>query len=298
MELWEQMVEFGKSWFYYPGLEWHLMLIAFGLALAFGAVWLLAHWPPLFKNRWLWVVGIFSAFFTLAAIIFIQIPLQYGINKGINAVFDSQTVQSWLLLIGLPLVLASGFVQEAAKIVPIIFWKRRAGGISPLMGMAIGALAGAGFGIFEAFYGIGSTLNAGWTTAAIQSDGFIGISPFWERFFTVAFHISVSAIAGYGVARGKAVMFYVIAALLHSLVNYSSIIYQYWFISTGGIFGGGHIAIVEMETYIAVIAVLVTGVAMLLRWSRRFHYPEEFLVDSPLETVATEASGESPAPTE
>jgi hypothetical protein len=45
---------------------------------------------------------------------------------------------------------------------------------------------------------------AGWTTQAIQIDGFLAIAGFWERFFAVGFHIAVSALAGYGLAKAKA----------------------------------------------------------------------------------------------
>jgi len=303
MGLWDQMLSFGKSWFSFPGVEWTLILVAIGIALAFGAIWLTAHWPPLFRYRWLWAVGIFSAFFTLAAIMFVQIPLQYGFSRGLGELFDNDTLRTWLLLTGLPSVLASGFVQEAAKMVPMIVWKRWSGrSITPAMGLAIGAIAGAGFGIFEAFWGISSVFRAGWTTAAIQADGFMGIAPFWERFFAIAFHIGASALVGYGLAKGKLVKFFIIAALLHSVLNYSSLIYQHWYLVTGGMLGG-YIAVVEMETYIAVVAVLVTAFVMLLRWSRRFHEPDDELpADTvtlpPGETAVIEPVEKVPAPTE
>lgn len=303
MTLWEQMVEFGKGWFVYPGLEWHLLLIAVGLALAIGALWLLAHWPPLFKGWKLWAAGVFGAFFTLAAIVFIQIPLQYLINKGLNAGFDAVTIQTWILLAGIPSVAASGFVQEAAKMVPIVFWWQRSGrNLTPAMGLAIGAVVGAGFGIFEAFWNISSVFGAGWTLQAIQTDGFTGISPFWERFFVVGFHMAVSALAGYGVAKGKIWQYFLIAGALHTVMNYAVVILQHWYMSTGGMFGG-YLAIVETEVYIAVVAVLVIAFVMLLRWSRRFHQPEEFMieplpVDAPAEPAIAESPEETPVITE
>ena len=41
--LWDTMLSFFVSWFYYPGLRWPQLLIALGLALAFGAAWLAAY---------------------------------------------------------------------------------------------------------------------------------------------------------------------------------------------------------------------------------------------------------------
>jgi RsiW-degrading membrane proteinase PrsW (M82 family) len=151
--LWETMQEFFKSWFIFPGLEAQLMLVGIGLALAFGAFWLITHWPPLFKRHWLWAVGVFSAFFTLLAVVYVQIPLQYYSGQALTNFWDDGTLMDWLLLAGLPTILLSGLVQEGAKMVPMVVWWRRSDRkIDPKLGLAIGAIAGAGFGIFEAFW--------------------------------------------------------------------------------------------------------------------------------------------------
>ena len=42
----EQMVGFFVSWFANPSL------VGIGLAFAFGAIWLVGYWPPLFKEPW------------------------------------------------------------------------------------------------------------------------------------------------------------------------------------------------------------------------------------------------------
>ena len=55
----EGTVEFFGSFFANP------TLIGIGLAIAFGAVWLAAYWPPLFRVYWLWAVLALSAFLTL-----------------------------------------------------------------------------------------------------------------------------------------------------------------------------------------------------------------------------------------
>ena len=80
---------------------------------------------------------------------------------------------------------------------------------------------------------------------------------FWERFFTVAFHTASCAIAGWGLARGWGWQFYLLASFLHGLLNYSVALLQ------SGIF-----TIVSLEIYAAVVAVLVTGVALWLRWRK------------------------------
>ena len=96
---------------------------------------------------------------------------------------------------------------------------------------------------------------AGWRWAAVQAGGVIALAPFWERFFAVAFHIAVSGLAGYGLARGWGWQFYLLAAFLHSLLNYSVVLLQ-----------SGLFTMVHVEIYAAVVAVLLTGVVLWLRW--------------------------------
>jgi RsiW-degrading membrane proteinase PrsW (M82 family) len=269
--LWEQMQQFFKSWFVYPDLGWKLMLVGIGLALVFGAFWLACHWPPLFKKPWLWAVAVFSAFFTMLAIVYVQIPLQYYVGQALSNRWSQATLMDWLLLAGLPGILLSGLVQEGAKMVPIVAWWWRSGNnISPRMGLAIGAMAGAAFGVFEAVWAHNQVFMAGWTLDAISNYGFLGIAPFWERFFAVGFHITCSALAGYGLAKGKGWQFYLIASGLHSLLNYVVLPY-----------GKGHLTVNQVEIYVAVVAVLVTAWALWLRWRKE---KEEEPVQ-PVETV-------------
>jgi RsiW-degrading membrane proteinase PrsW (M82 family) len=263
--MWEQMMAFLKSFFIYPGLNWDLMLIGIGLGIVFGAVWLCSHWPPLFKRHWLWVVAVVSAFLTLLAVVFVQIPLQYYAGKALIHFWSEDVLVDWLLLAGIPQILLSGLVQEGAKVVPMVVWWWRSGrNIDPKLGLAIGAIAGAGFGIFEAVWVHGRMFAAGWTLEAIQTDGFLGIAGFWERFFAVGFHIAASALVGYGLAKGKGWQFYLIAAVLHGLMNYCVVFLQ-----------KGYLTIVQVETWVAVVAVIVTAVVLLLRWGRREEEPSE-----------------------
>ena len=254
----EQMVGFFTSWFIYPNLSWSLMLIAIGLAVVFGAIWLAGYWPPLFKKPWLWAVLAGSAILSLVAVSFVQIPLQALAGQLLGSYWSQEVLMSWLLLAGIPQILLSGLVQEGAKMVPMIVWWWRSGrSIDPKLGLAIGAIAGAGLGIFEAVWAHGRMFAAGWTWQALQTDGFIAVAGFWERFFTVAFHIAVSALAGYGLAKGRGWQFYLIAAFLHASLNYSVVLLQ-----------KGLITIAQLETYLAVIAVLLTAVVLCLRWRK------------------------------
>jgi len=164
----------------------------------------------------------------------------------------------WLLLAGIPLMLLTGLVQEGSKLVPVVvYWRRSGRNIDPKLGLAIGAVAGAGFAIFEAQYFHNLIFASGWTWEWVQAYGFVALLPFWERFFTVAAHIAFSALAGYGLARGRGWQFYLIASGLHALLNYGAVLWQ-----------AGLLTDLHVEIYVAVIAVVVTAWALWLRWRK------------------------------
>jgi RsiW-degrading membrane proteinase PrsW (M82 family) len=254
---WGDIRAYLESWFIYSGVEWHYILIAIGLALLFGGIWIAFYRQPRFRDSWPVAVLVFSAFFTVVAVALIQMPLQYYLEEGMTNLWDILTLNDWLLLAGIPIILLSGLVQEGAKMVPMVFWWRGRKGLDPKMGLAIGALAGFGFGVFEGFWMHSYALGSGWTWDVIINNGFVGIAPYWERFFTIGFHIAASAIAGYGLAKGLGWQFYLIAAGLHALINYSVLIYQ-----------KGYFSLTGMEIYIAVVAVLVAIAAIMLRYRK------------------------------
>ena len=246
-------VSFFKSFFQNPSA------LGIGLAIAFGAVWLACYRPPLFKKPWLWAVLVSSAFLTLAALCFIQIPLQALTGLALTHFWSQEVLMRWILLAGIPQILLTGLVQEGSKLVPVVvYWQRSGKNIDPKLGLAIGAVAGAGFGLFEAQWAHNAIFAEGWTWAAVQTYGFWALLGFWERFFAVAAHTAFSALAGYGLARGWGWQFYLIASVLHGLLNYSVVLLQ-----------AGLFTVVHVEIYIAILAVLVTGWALWLRWRKR-----------------------------
>jgi RsiW-degrading membrane proteinase PrsW (M82 family) len=269
--MWQDMWSFLESWFIYPGLDWDLKLIGIALGLVFGVLWLLAYWPPILKKYWLVVVLAGSGFFAVVAASLIQYPLQIWIGQALMHFWSNETLFDWLLLAGIPQMLVTGLVQEGAKMVPIVIWWWRAGReLTPRFGLIIGAFAGAGLGIFEAVWAHCRIFSAGWTVQAIQTDGFLGIAGFWERFFVLGFHIAVSAILGYGLAKGKGWQAYLIAAGLHAIMNYGAVVYQ-----------KGHLNLIQLETFVAVYAVIIAAVVIWLRWEKS-EEPEE----EPVEAIA------------
>ncbi len=248
----EQMIAFFVSWFTNPSV-WGI-----GLAIIFGAVWLVGYWPPLFKKPWIWAIMIGSAFLSLIAVAFVQIPLQIWTGEGFNYYWSRETLMGWIFLVSILPILYSGLVQEGAKLVPIIiYWWRKGKNIDPRLGLAIGAVAGAGFGTFEAVWAHNSIFAAGWSWEMVQTGGILALAGFWERFFAVAFHTAASALAGWGLARGWGWQFYLLAAFLHASLNYSVVLLQ-----------SGVITMVQLEIFAAVWAVLVTGGALWLRWRK------------------------------
>jgi len=176
----------------------------------------------------------------------------------LNHFWSQEILLSWLLLAGIPQILFSGLVQEGSKLVPIvIYWWRKGKSVDPKLGLAIGAVAGVGFGVFEAVWAHNTIFASGWSWEMVQTSGLIALAGFWERFFAVAFHTAASALAGYGLARGWGWQFYLLASFLHAFLNYSVI-----FLRTE------LITVVQLEIFAAVWALLVTGVALWLRWRK------------------------------
>ncbi len=254
----DYMIAFFKSFFQNPSDSGIYLAVAIGLAIAFGAIWLAGYRPPLLKKPWCWAVLLSSPFIALAAASFIQIPLQIWTGQALNHFWSQEVLSRWILLAGIPQILLSGLVQEGAKLVPVvIYWRRSGSNIDPKLGLAIGAVAGAAFGIFEAQWAHNLIFASGWTWAAVQTGGFMALAGFWERFFTVAAHIAFSALAGYGLAKGRGWQFYLIASALHGLLNYSVVLLQ-----------AGLLTALHVEIYVAVLAVLVTAWALWLRWRK------------------------------
>ena len=255
----EYMIDFFVSWFIYPNILWTQLLIGIGLAIVFGTIWLTCYWPPLFKKHWLWAVLVSSAILSLTAVVFVQIPLQAWAGQALNHFWSQEILLSWLLLAGIPQILLSGLVQEGSKLVPIVvYWWRKGRNIDPKLGLVIGAVAGAGFGTFEAVWAHNTILASGWSWETVQTDGIVALAGFWERFFAVAFHTAASALAGYGLAKGWGWQFYLLASFLHAFLNYSVILLRLELLT-----------IVQMEIFAAVFAILVTGGALWLRWRKQ-----------------------------
>jgi RsiW-degrading membrane proteinase PrsW (M82 family) len=274
-----QMTSFFNSAFYFAGTNWKSILVAVALGLVFGAVWLAFYLPPLFKKPMLWVVAAVSAILTWSAIAFVQIPLQNWYGDAITHFLSQAVIIRWYLIAAFPLVLVSGLVQEAAKLVPtLVCWWHSKRSLTPKMGLIIGAVSGAGFGVFEAIW-VHNQIFVNGVSWSVVDNYALGL---WERVFAVAFHIAASALTGWGIAKRKGWLFYVIAAFLHGFVNYSVILID-----------DGKMTAVQSEIYLTVIAVVTTAVVLWLRWRKEKEIPAE----NPPDGVTDIASATVPADT-
>jgi len=232
--------------------------LGIGLAVVFGAIWLACYRPPLFSKPWLWAVLAGSAILTPVAVAFAELPLKTWIERPYYHFWSQETISQWLLLVNVPALFLNGLVKEGAKLVPVVvYWWRKGKNIAPKLGLAIGALAGAGFGVLWAQWLYNFTFAAGWTWQAAQTHGIQGLAPFLEGFFLVAFHTASCALAGYGLAKGWGWQFYLLASLSHTVLSYSYLLQYSEFLSS-----------FQALLMVGALAFLVTGVALWL-WERK-----------------------------
>ncbi len=228
------------------------------LAIVFGAVWLLVLAPSGWRNPYLWVMLIAGAILFAPSIAWIQAPLQGIIGNWFVNHFGLVVYNSWLFLMGVPLVLLTGLIQEGAKLLPpVIYWWRKGRNIDLKLGLSLGAMAGVGFGIMEARWVHDTIFASGWSWALVQSSGIIALAGFWERFITVGFHTASSALSGWGLARGRGWQFYLLTSSLHFLLNYSIILLQKHVLTLLGV-----------EVVVTVISLILLGIVFWLRWRK------------------------------
>ncbi len=253
------IINFFISGFVFPGILLSQVLIGIGLGIAFGAIWYATYWTPVLGKPWPWAVLASSAILSWTAIAFVQLPLQAWSGQALGFFFEQKILMRFLLLVSIPQILLSGLVQEGSKLVPVvIYWWRKGKNIDPKLGLAIGAVAGLGFGVFEAVWVHNSVFIAGWSFEAVKAGGLaIGLVTFWERFFLVAFHTAASAIAGWGLAKGRGWQFYLIASFAHGIINYSAVLYRV------GILGP-----MQLSIYASVGSLIISAAALWLRYRK------------------------------
>jgi hypothetical protein len=148
-----------------------------------------------------------------------------------------------------------GLVREGFKLLPVaVYWWRNGRDIEPRLGLAAGAVSGAGFGILEAQWTLNYILANGWSWENVRMQGVIALGGFWETFFVIGVNVASCALAGWGLAKGWGWQFYLLAAFAYFFMNYIAVLV-----------GSGLISAVQAEFLIAAWALIATGVVLWLR---------------------------------
>jgi hypothetical protein len=245
----QQMLAFFVFFFSNPSV------LGIGLAVVFGAIWLACYRPPLITKPWLWAVLAAGAILAPIAIAVTAFPLGFGISWVYGSLWSQETLAQWALLASLPSMYLFGLVREGFKLLPVVaYWWRKGRDIEPKLGLAAGAVSGAGFGILGAQWTLNYIFSSGWNWEKVQIEGLVALAGFWESFFVIGVHVASCALAGWGLARGWGWKFYLLAAFVYLFPNYSYILLTKELI-TG----------VQAEFLIAAWALIATGVALWLR---------------------------------
>ena len=241
-----------------------------GLAIIFGIIWLAALKPLHLRSYAPWIGLVVGAALFAPSIAWIQVPLQTWVGNLMIGRMGLISYQNNILWAGIPVVLLSGLVQEGAKLLPVVgYWLYKHKEIDPKIGLSLGAMTGVGFGVFEAQWVLNMVFASGWTPTAFQIYGILGIAAFLERFFTIAFHTASTALAGWGLAKGRGWQFYLVASFLHFLLNYVVLL------ADRRIFDA-----IQTEIYVYVFSAAVIGVVLWLRW--RKSHSDQFNLDGSL----------------
>jgi RsiW-degrading membrane proteinase PrsW (M82 family) len=246
----EQMLYFFKYFFLNPSI------LGWGCAIIFGAIWLACYRPPLFSKPWLWAVLAAGAVLAPVAIVLTSFPIGIGIMTLYSQFMSQEAIQSWGWLLSIPSIFIFGLVWEGAKLLPVsVYWWRKNMDLEPRLGLLIGAVAGAGFGILYTQWALNSYIaDYSWNWELVQVHGFAAISGFWEGFFILGLNVASTALAGWGLAKGWGWKFYLIAGAVYLVTNYNTVL-----------IGLGKISEIQAQFLIATLALIVVGVTLWLR---------------------------------
>jgi len=245
----QQMLAFFVYFFSYHSI------IGIGLAVVFGAIWLACYRPPLISKPWLWAVlagGAIAAPIAIAVTVF---PLRFGISWVYSSLWSQKTTTQWGLLASIPSMYLFALAREGFKLLPVVgYWWGMGRNMEPKLGLAAGAVSGAGFGILEANWTLSYILSSGWNWERVQIEGLVALGGFWESFFVIGINIASCALAGWGLAKGRGWQFYLLAALVYFLPSYTYVL-----------IGKEIITGAQAEFIIAALALAATGVVLWLR---------------------------------
>jgi len=170
----------------------------------------------------------------------VQIPFQNWYVDAIKHFWGSgRHFQLVSAEFAFPLVLLSGLVSGSSQISPDACLLVRRRSLTPKAGLIIGAVSGAGFGVFEAIWVHNRFLFSGvsWLSWTIMRWDYGSVFLAWLSISRL------SALTGWGIANGKVGCFMLIAAFLHGIVNLVSSLIE-----------DNKLTAVQSEIYLTVIA--------------------------------------------
>jgi RsiW-degrading membrane proteinase PrsW (M82 family) len=165
--------------------------------------------------RW----DIWALLATGGALFPLALALQVSLQRLYMQFLSMPAMQRGLsvFILGIGTVTLGAIVQEFFKLLPVYLMLRFFSRVpDQTAALAQGAAVGAGFGLLEAILLTGNALALGI------------ISPWaiFERVFAILFHAAVTGIVAWGVWKRSSLRYYLLAVLLHSLGNYSVILFH------------------------------------------------------------------------
>lgn len=245
----QQMLQFFGYFFSHPS-PWGI-----GLAVLFGAAWLACYRPPLVKRPWLWAILVAGAALAPVTLTILSYPLRYGVSIVYGQLWTPEAINQWALLASLPSMYLFGLVREGFKLLPLVFvWWRKDWKIPPRLGLTMGAVCGTGFGTLEAMWAHNYIFSTGWTWENVQLQGVGQLVGFWESFFLLGASLASTALAGWGIGKGRWWQLYLLSAVVYLVVNYNYVLVRKEVVS-----------VAQAEFIIAACVLLATGVVLWLR---------------------------------
>lgn len=191
--------------------NWLALLVYSGIFLLSGCLWSCGVFRKQLR-LWSWP-GLVAALFGAVAL-WLTLRLQPPILQWLAAKGQASGLSVYIY--GFGLTLTTGIVQELLKalamLLPALFWRRRDW-------LALGILAGLGFGVWEACRLAAWPLGQQAIWAAV---------PVIERFFAIGFHVASAAFTGYGLQTRRPLPWLGLAIVSHGVGNYIAVLYQQW----------------------------------------------------------------------
>jgi hypothetical protein len=181
-----------------------------------------------------------GALFPLA--LALQVPLQRLYMQFLSMPGTQRGLS--VFIVGIGTVAVGAMVQEFFKLLAVYLQLRLISRtVDRAAALTRGAAVGAGFGLVEAILLTGNALALGI------------ISPWaiFERTFAILFHAAVTGIVAWGIVNRHSLRYLLLAVLLHSLGNYSVILFHQHLLSP-----------VALELSVAVFDLCILAGAMVL----------------------------------